>query len=499
VLRRNQNLGNEEPDGAKKRPRKSLKAFARVALAIALPTVIFAGLGVKSGIDAAAYETPLIPDLTVSANHRYFVDAAGDPFFWMADTAWSMPINLTREEVDEYLDKRVAQGFTVIQTVAIFNQAGGPGPNRYGDWPYGPSGLSEPLVTDGADPRDPQQYDYWDHLDFIISEANARGLRVALVPVWADRQVGSLLTKSNAQAFGTFIGARFHDRRVIWVLGGDHSAEGEQAIWRNLARGIAIGATRTENYNIFLMTYHPYADDSSSTYFGDDRWLSFDMLQGGHCLRYDKRRDLIAATYNSSPTRPFLDGEPLYAAHPYCWDDPPDGYSESIDVRRDEYWAAFSGAAGVTYGDHTVWQFLGATDHPAAMGAVGNWREAMDDEAAWQMQYLVKLMDSHPWWKGVPDNDILTDQPRDGAAQLQAIVASDKSYAMVYSPDGQPFDADIASPIGDSTRMSWYDPRTGESIDLGMVAEASQTYNPPTAEDWVLVADAVKDGAPSPP
>jgi hypothetical protein len=490
VLKQNPRLDNEQPEEAQKRSHKSFKFVASIALAIALPTLIFAGLGVKSSIDAAAYETPLIPDLTISANHRYFVDAAGDPFFWMADTAWSMPINLTREEVVEYLDKRVAQGFTVIQTVAIFNQAGGPGPNRYGDWPYGSSGLSEPVVTDGADPSEAQQYDYWDHLDFIISEANARGLRVALVPIWADRQVGSLLTKSNAEAYGTFIGARYHDRRVIWVLGGDHAADGEQKIWRKLARGIAIGGTRKENYNIFLMTYHPYADNSSSQYFVDDRWLSFDMLQGGHCLRYDTRRDLIAAAYNSSPTRPFLDGEPLYAAHPYCWDNPPDGYSTPIDIRRDVYWSVFAGAAGHTYGNHTVWQFLGATDRPALMGAVGDWRSAMDDESAWQMQFLVKLMESHPWWKGVPNNDIITDPPRDGAARLQAILASDKSYAMVYSPDGQPFDVDIASSIGPSTRMSWYNPRTGESIDLGMVGAASQEYEPPTAEDWVLVADA---------
>ena len=247
------------------------------------------------------------------------------------------------------------------------------------------------------------------------------------------------------------------------------------------------------------MTYHPYAGAGSSRYFGGDRWLSFDMLQGGHCLRYDERRDLITATYDASPTRPFVDGEPLYAGHPYCWDNPPDGYSTAIDVRRDEYWAAFAGAAGVTYGHHSVWQFLGATDQPALMGAVGDWRQAMDDETAWQMQYLVKLMDSHPWWKGVPDNGILTDPPRKGASRLQAFVATDKSYALIYSPDGEPFDADVASPLGLNTRVSWYDPRTGESIDLGMAGEASQTYNPPTAEDWVLVADAVKDGAPSPP
>jgi hypothetical protein len=491
VLNQDPRLVEEGQEGAKKRRRRLRTLVVRVALAIALPTAIFAALGLKSGIDSAAYQTPLIPDLSVSANSRYFLDTAGDPFFWMADTAWSLPVNLTREEVDTYLDKRVEQGFNVIQMVAIMNQAGGPGPNRYGDWPYGKSGLSEMAVTPGSDPSDPQQYDYWDHLDYIIDQANARGLRVALVPIWADRHVGSLLTEDNAEAYGTFIGARYHDKRVIWVLGGDHSAEGEQDIWRKMAQGIAIGATRQENYKIFLMTYHPYAGDGSATYFKDDDWLSFDMLQGGHCLRYDQRRDMLTTAYDESPTRPFLDGEPLYAAHPYCWK-PETGYSTALDVRRDEYWSVFAGAAGVTYGNHTVWQFLDGR-RPPLMGAVGDWRDAIDDEAAWQMQHLVKLMHEHPWWKGAPDQTFLTDDPREGTARLQGFSATDKSYAMVYSPDGEPFDADIASRFGSNTRMSWYDPRTGESTDLGMVGDGSQTYEPPTTdEDWVLVADAGK-------
>ena len=72
------------------------------------------------------------PELRVGKNSRYFVDGAGRPFFWMADTAWGLPINLTRDAVVTYLDIRQSQGFNVIQTVGIFNQAGGPGPNRFG-------------------------------------------------------------------------------------------------------------------------------------------------------------------------------------------------------------------------------------------------------------------------------------------------------------------------------------------------------------------------------
>lgn len=480
-------------DGPRRLGRKWSNVVSRTTLAIAFPTLIFVGLGLQGGISAGS-ERPLPEsDLTISDNSRYFVDAAGQPFFWMADTAWSMPINLTREEVASYLDKRYAQGFNVIQTVAIFNQAGGPGPNRYGDWPYGDD-LSALAVTDGADPSNADQYDYWDHLDSIISEANARGFRVALIPIWAHGEVGTVLTKANAEAYGRFIGDRYRDKQVIWVMGGDAPADGEEDVWRDLARGIAIGATGQENYKIPLMTYHPIGGSSSTHWFRGDPWLSFDMLQGGHCLRYNQRRDLLAAAYATSPTRPFLDGEPIYSGHPYCWDQPPAGYSTPIDVRRDAYWAVFAGAAGHTYGDHSVWQFLGSGSGASELGAVGDWREAMNDEAAWQMQFLVQLMDSHPWWKGIPDNrQILTGAARTGEARLQAISASDGSYAMVYSPDGKEFDANLSVAVGTNAQVSWFNPRTGESTGRGMVPEGSTNYTPPTAEDWVLVADAAKD------
>lgn len=470
----------------------------RTALAVAIPTLIFVGLGLQGGISAGS-ERPLpTPVLAVSENSRYFVDAAGEPFFWMADTAWSLPINLTRDQVVEYLDIRKSQGFNVIQTVAIFNQAGGPGPNRYGDWPYDKS-LMRLSVTDGADPNDPDQYDYWDHLDFIIDQASARGMRVGLVPIWAHAQVDTLLTQDNAAEYGEFIGARYRDRQIIWVLGGDAAASGDENIWRAVALGIATGVTGRENYQGTVMTYHPIGGSSSTAWFRGDGWLTFDMIQGGHCLRYTERRDLLRAAYETSPTRPFLDGEPIYAHHPYCWDQAPDGYSEPIDVRRDAYWAVFAGAAGHTYGDHDVWQFAGSTDRKSELGAVGNWDSGMQDEGAWQMRNLVALMDAHPWWKGKPDNGRIVASPRTGAARLQAFSAADGSYAMVYSPDGQKFDADLSTVVAPKSALSWYDPRTGQSTRLGPLRKGSVSYTPPTAEDWVLVADVAPLPQPTPP
>jgi hypothetical protein len=486
-------------DPSQKRPRKRPGIGWRTSLAIGLPTIIFVGLGLQSGIVAGSFNVPPQPDITVSSNGRYFVDPAGDPFFWMADTAWSMPVDLTREEVAGYLNKRADQGFTVVQTVAIFNQAGGPGPNRYGDYPYD-GDLSDLAVSDeGAEPGDPWQYDYWDHLDYIVAEANTRGLRVALLPIWANKQAGTVLTKDNAVEYGKFVGARYRDNQVIWVMGGDAAADGVEDVWRALARGIAIGVTGEENYNTALMTYHPIGGSSSTRWFVGDPWLKFDMVQGGHCLRYDERRGLLDAAYNTTPTRPFLDGEPIYAAHPYCWDRPPEGYSTALDVRRDAYWAVFAGAAGHTYGHHSVWQFLGSGG-PAELGAVGDWQSALNEEAAWQMRHLVALMTSHPWWMGIPDQNIITTPIGTASSRPQAIRATDRSYVMVYSPDGGAFDADLSSVFAGATaNLSWFDPQTGKATDLGIAPAGPATYTPPTARDWVLVADAVPDSPPSPP
>ncbi|MGE2731547.1 glycoside hydrolase family 140 protein [Mycolicibacterium vaccae] len=467
-------------------------------MAIALPTLIFAGLGVQSGISAGTGQPLPTPTLAVSENSRYFVDAADDPFFWMGDTAWGMPVNLTRDEVVQYLDLRNAQGFNVIQVVGVFNQAGGPGPNRYGDWPYDKK-LPRLSITDGADPNDTVQYDYWDHLDFIVDQANARGIRIALVPIWAHGQVGELLDEENAEEYGRFIGSRYRDRRVVWVLGGDYPADGDENIWRTLALGIAHGVTGRDDYRSTVMTYHPIGGTTSTHWFREDAWLTFDMMQGGHCLRYNQRHDLLRDAYEAAPTRPFLDGEPIYAQHPYCWDQPPEGYSTPLDVRRDAYWAVFAGAAGHTYGDHTVWQFSGATGRPSELGAVGDWRDAMDDEAAWQMRNLVSLMDAYPWWKAQPDSGSIVYEARAADRRIQAMKAVDGTFALIYSPDGTSFNANLGAAVAPGARLSWYDPRSGDSTPLGTLQRGTVTYVPPSLDDWVLVADDAPDPRPTPP
>jgi hypothetical protein len=47
---------------------------------------------------------------------------------------------------------------------------------------------------------------------------------------------------------------------LILCFSGDQSPEGNKAVWRAMARGIAVGVTGSEDYGKVLITYHPYGD-----------------------------------------------------------------------------------------------------------------------------------------------------------------------------------------------------------------------------------------------
>ncbi|NJL31352.1 MAG: DUF4038 domain-containing protein, partial [Phycisphaerales bacterium] len=68
----------------------------------------------------------------------------------------------------------------------------------------------------------------------------------------------------------------------------------------------------------------------------------------------------IDRDYHMLPTKPTLDAEINYEDHPInpwpVWS-PRSGYFRDHDVRKQSYRSVFAGAAGVTYGHHSVWQF----------------------------------------------------------------------------------------------------------------------------------------------
>jgi hypothetical protein len=442
--------------------------------------------------------------LKVSANHRFLVHENGRPFFYLGDTAWELFHRLDREEVARYLENRARLGFTVIQAVALAELDGLNDPNPYGHRPLIDLDPTRPDVKEG--PRN----DYWDHVDETVERANRLGLWIGMLPTWGDKWnkkwgVGpEIFTPENAEVYGEWLGHRYRDANVIWILGGDRPIENDahKAITRAMARGIRKGDGGRHR-----MTWHPTGGRGSAEWFHSDDWLDFNMRQNGHVTEFTDRYDKPRADYDRTPVKPVLDGEPIYEDHPVSFNPNKLGHSTSADVRRPLYWDLFSGAFGHTYGHHSVWQMWQPGRNPVNFPLMP-WHKAIDQPGAAQMQHARHLLESRPFLSRIPDDSVIVtgDVPTavPGAGRYRFVATRDRegSYAMVYAPVGRKFSVRMDVIQGPKVKAWWFNPRDGSASVIGEFSnEGVRQFTPPTPGenlDWVLVLDDAAKGFPPP-
>jgi hypothetical protein len=451
--------------------------------------------------------------IQVSSNHRYLQTKDGKPFFWLGDTDWELFHRLNREEAIEFLETRRQQGFNVIHAVALAEFNGIRQPNRYGDIPLVKEDPTQLAVTSGNDPANAKEYDYWDHVDFIIKKAAEKGMYVGLLPTWGDKLTKNwgegpvIFTVENAKTYGKILGKRYAKQwNVIWILGGDRPAVyksrekgvdqqiDDRPIWRSMAEGIAEGM----GYKPF-MTYHPPGgSNSTSQYIHQETWLDMNAMQSGHGSRESKVWEMVGRDLAIQPQKPTLDMEPCYEDHPVNpWDGKwtrQRGYFHAYDVRARIYRGIFAGSCGVTYGHHQIWQFLNPDlNPPVNIGdTLIGWRKALTAEAATQLRHLKKLMLSRPYFSRISDQSlIVSDAGRDWTDYIAATRDENRSYALIYLPQNQSITIDLNKLSGNRKNVTWFDPRTGKFSNKAVVNTSdSQTFTPPKeGKDWVLVID----------
>ncbi len=454
---------------------------------------------------------PLLP-IQVAANHRTLETADGPmgtskPFFWLGDTAWELFHRLNREEAIQYLDTRKSQGFNVIQAVALAEFDGLRQPNAYGDLPLLDLNPTTLAITGGADPADAKQYDYWDHVDFVIKAAADRGMYIGLLPTWGDKVAhlwgdGPIIfDEKNARAYGNILGERYRNQpNIIWILGGDRPAKykgredgldyDDRPIWRAMAVGIVEGV----GHDVFI-TYHPWGgDNSTSQYVHDEPWLDINSFQSGHGSREARAWDWVERDLKMTPPKPTLDMEPCYEDHAVNpWDGKwtrQRGYFTGYDVRARIWRGVFAGGCGVTYGDHFIWQFYDPAKNPPVNNGdtLITWQKAMYSEAATQLKHLKALIEYSPFAQCKADQSlILSKNPADWDKHIRAMRAEDGSFAMIYLPENQPITVDLSKISGTKKRVQWYDPRTG---NMSVAKGKKGSFTPPKkGRDWVLVLE----------
>jgi len=435
--------------------------------------------------------------LVVSENGRFLQHENGKPFFWQGDTAWLLFQKLNHSEVETYLEDRRQKRFNVIQAVVLFEL---PLKNVYGDNALVDNDPARPLTTPGNNPEIESEYDYWDHVDFIIDKAAQKGLYIAIVPAWGSIVKSGQLTVRSARPYGQWLAKRYENKpNIIWINGGDIRGDSYTDVWQML------GMTLHQADPNHLMTFHPFGRTQSSTWFHNENWLDFNMFQSGH-RRYDQARptdDLatwkgednwkyVREDYAKTPPKPTIDGEPSYENIPQGLHDPNEPYWQAKDVRRYAYWSVFAGAFGHTYGNNAVMQMYKPGSGRGAYGPRNYWYEAIDDPGAGQMQYLKALMLSRPFSERLFDASVIAG---DNGMEYDYVIATrGESYAFIYTYTGRAFDISLGKITGEKVKAWWYNPRNGKAELLGHFANKGvRRFDPPSRKqngnDWVLVLD----------
>lgn len=462
--------------------------------------------------------TNIDKSLVVSENDRYLTYPDGTPFLWIGDTAWELFHKLDREEASEYMENRAEKGFSVIQAVVLAEMDGLRTPNAYGDVPF----------TD-LDPAQPNE-SYFEHVDFIVNKAESLGLFVGMLPTWGDKLYSNhpgsgpvVFNKENARIYGEFLGRRYRDKPIIWILGGDRNVANLDVleIWRAMASGLQAG-----DGGKHLITYHPRGATSSSWYLHNEEWLDFNMYQSGHTQHYSDVYRFAEHDALLFPRKPFLEGEPPYEDigvsfwtnwnipraesaddtlrpidHTGILRDPSvykDGLFTDSDVRVHGYWNFLAGACGYTYGNNAIWQ-MWEPGTPYAIPCIMSWREAMDRPGAGDLRHMRKLFEARPFHKLIPDQSIIYGPVPGGREHVRAAIAGDRSFLMVYLSVGQHVWVQT-SKLNHPVDAWWYDTREGKAIKaLELEAGGIMEFTPPTSgtgQDWMLVLDDAAAGLP---
>jgi hypothetical protein len=498
----------------------------------AVSTLVVAALfgSVSHATDAAAPRTSadLTKPIVVSENGRFLAQPDGQPFFYLGENAEYLLWRLTREETDSYLRDRARKGFTVIMAHMV-PRSDMNLPNAYGDPAFVSGDVSRPNRK------------YFEHIDWVAARAAQYGLRLGLMPINGIEYVTQgKFNASNVEVYGRWLGGRYRDKGIIWILGHDATPIWAQGSWkpseivlvdfRLVYDRMAAALTATSGGEAFI-TYHPpccnfpgTAEPRTSLYWSHRDWLDMNMLQSSHFsdpTDFLKRTGLafgwtatrgyepIRQEYDSLPTRPVVDGEPHWEDTPRNADETEAaGRWDEVDIRNSAYQSVFAGAAGHSYGHVSIYAFVNAKPNPGKgffKFARAPWNEALDAPGARQIGYVKSLMLSRPYFTRIPDQSIVIGDTGEGSAHIIATRDRSGSYMMVYLPLGQPVTVDLTKLSGLKAEASWFDPRTGTSkrVEDSFSTNQLRRFVPPSSgrgNDWVLVLDDAtrKFTAPAP-
>lgn len=315
---------------------------------------------------------------TITVNGRH-LERDGRPFFWLADTIWTAFTNPTDEQWIEYLDRRAAQGFNVLQVNALpqWDRCGAP----FERYPY--------ATEDGGATFDFTRPvpEFWEHARWQLAEAVRRGFTPAIVVMWCNYVPNTwasnfvsanIIPDKLVEPVVRKIVESFAEFDPVWIISGDTDFDGPEPI---------------ERYTRVTDLVEKLSPDSLKCYHIKGRYdglpeslaerADLYLYQSGHNITAQDGARTLALSFGARPVeRPIINSEPCYEQI---------GYSHMIygrfrraDCRRALWLSVTGGAsAGVTYGAHGVWNWQDPGADTMALGE--GFLQALPHEEALQL------------------------------------------------------------------------------------------------------------------
>lgn len=416
--------------------------------------------------------------LKFSEGERFLTDLKDKPFFWSGDAAWSLIVQLTREEVDIYLDDRKQKGFTVLLVNLIDHKFG----------TYAPANIyNVPPFTDKpfASPNEK----YFTHADYVIREAAERGMIVLLCPLYLGWQYGDegwgedvkKADLTDLRSWGQYVGKRFaDDDNIIWCIGGDADPSQQKDKVLECVQGILEYDKR------HLFTCHNNPEPLAISPWKGEDWLTINNV-------YSYSRSLYEwckTAYDQEPVMPYFMIESAYEN---------EHNATPQQLRSEAYWPLLCGAMGEIFGNCPIWHF-GST--PRWCG-ITDWKTQLNNPGSASMDYVQRLFRSRPWHLLIPDFDhkVMTEGYGEWGSPDYATAActSNGTSIIVYLPEERQITINMSKISGKKARCWWYNPGDGTTIESGSFpSEGLRQFNPPSESDLILVIDSKSSNYPPP-
>jgi hypothetical protein len=434
---------------------------------------------VQAASPATATATPkAVFPLKVDPTRRYLVDQRNQPFLIAGDSPQSMLVNLSQEQMDQFLANRRRAGFNSIWVNLLCVEYTG---GRADATTYDGIG---PFMTPG-DLSTPNEA-YFARADGMLRLAAEHGMVVFLDPIETGGWLETLRRNGTAKAaaYGRYLGRRYQGfPNVVWFNGNDFQ-NWHDPVDDALVLAVARGIMSVDRHH--LHTVQLNFEVSSS--LDDARWRDVTGLDAVYTYRPTYAE--VLKEYARPDHLPVFMVEANYEGEHY--------YAGPQTLRRQAYWSILGGGAGQLYGNKYTWPFL------------QGWQQYLDTVGSRQFTYVTNLFALRRWFDLVPDTDhqvvvsgygTFTEAGNVGDSDYVAAAATpDGRLVIAYLPTSRGVAVDM-SRLSGPVRAHWYDPTEGTYLPVTGAPfpnAGTRSFAPPGSNgdgdgDWVLVLTASKE------